>query len=190
MVACPKNWTLKQKIQVNEIAIGPRQWAAFSHRFSPISDKEVQAAYSLLPTDIHLILQRSCPVFPESGKLIKDTHTLAYISEAENAFDALKFVMSLNYPGVLQKNMYDQFVSHEQFSKGIKNHVESLEKPFKDCWVLMAKDVLGGYDQAPRSRGKSFVEQVEMVNALALLSGLPYKVPRTVEATSALMHTF
>ena len=173
-------------VTYNTLAFGPDQWA--KHMGKVATDEEIRAALSILPANIEKILCSPCPVFPGSGKLVKDTHVLVYIDQSVGRTAIILTssgeLLEAKLDGSNRKNKGFEYIHPEVLSK--------LNKPVDQAhWVLMTKDVLGGDDLGPNgSRGKAYATQEKMVEELAERSGELYEVPQTLEAVAALIAHF
>lgn len=169
---------VSKQVIYNAVAFGPDQWAKYMHKEA--TDEEVQTALAMLPSDIMKILHSPCPVFPSSGKQVKDTHELVYIG-TEMTLASLGALVEANLNSNSRKNKGYAFISPQV--------LERLDKPVeKGHWVLMSKDVLGGEDTGPEgSRGKTYAVQTKMVAELTVRSGENYMVPNTLEAVAVLI---
>ncbi|MBA3603582.1 MAG: hypothetical protein H0W50_08075 [Parachlamydiaceae bacterium] len=193
-----KSDDLKSKIdEVHKLFLGPQQWAKF-YGIKFCSDEEIQKAFSILPRDIFETLNSKCSVFPTSEKLVKETHTLVYVSKLINGrkitltnlgklairklpLDKSKVVfdnISSYYPGMERKKL--------EGYKYIRADVvavldKSLDQPH---WVLLPIDLLEG------SRGRCYEAQKKMVQELSKKSGFSYTVPKTIDAVASIIGHF
>jgi hypothetical protein len=184
LLACPlvnKQWQkaitndpqlkeLQEKIHdLREIAFGPEHWAKFAKVSAPTVE-EIQKAYLRLPQNINEILNSPCQAFPESGKLVRETHELVYISEKITLTALGEIVEPKLAPNARDVKGY-QYIS--------KKIITDLNKPIDQShWVLMTKDVLEG------SRHLSYVQQQAMVQKLSETSGKTHGVPKIHEAVA------
>ncbi len=183
IVPC-KNPNLQQKVmeqaELQKIAIGPRDWAVFCGATLP-TDEDIQAAYACLPDNIHEILYSLCPVFPETGNLVKVTHVLVYISN----------LITPTSLGKLAETKLDKETPRrvEGYSHIWPKVLEKLDKPVGEAyWILMTKDVLGRENLGPTgSRNKRYDRQKTMVEDLAKRTGIAYTIPQTLEAVAAVI---
>jgi hypothetical protein len=128
-----------------------------------------------LPPNIGEILNRQCIFWPD--KKVHETHLLVFIPETVNGkpfhLDYLSELIQSPKSG--PKTKYDYYFDNTKKELGTK----SLEPH----WVLMTKDVI------PESRNKSYEDQKARVQKKAEESGIPYELPKALEAaTVILMH--
>lgn len=181
----------------NKVAFGPEDWA--KHMGIRISDEDIKAAYVMLPENIEQILNTLCPVFPESGKLVKDTHMLVYIPSSVNGKDINGNEITKEITLSSLGDLVEKRLSKEGGSRRVAGYryiwdkvLEKLDKPVEEVhWMLMTKDVLGGMDTGVNgSRGKTYTVQQEMVKKLSKDSDVDYVVPKTLEAVAAIISQF
>jgi hypothetical protein len=138
--------------------------------------------FSSLPQDIGSILSRPCKGFP--GNRVIDSHMLVYLPRsintpnAEGILERLPFTLN-NLERLMESKLDNFFPGFRIDWNGIV--VLYGNRSLTDRgWVLMMKDVI------PGSRGSSYSDQVEMVENIALRSGLPYQVPSLLEAAACI----
>ncbi len=182
--------------EVNQIFLGPQQWSQF-FKIKFCLDEEIQKAFSILPHDIFKILNSLCHVFPSTGKLVKETHTLVYVSkrinEREITLTTLGKLAAIKLPLKISKVMFDNISSYypgiEKKQKGyrfIRADIlavlnKSLDQPH---WVLLPTDLLEG------SRGRCYESQKKMVQELSEKSGFSYTIPKTIDAVASIIGHF
>jgi hypothetical protein len=129
-----------------------------------------------LPANINEILNRSCPFWP--GKLVKDTHLLVLVPATVNGIpftlDLLGDLIKSPQGGGSKTEYMYYYGSTVQEELGAKS-------PGSSYWVLMTRDVL------PDSRGKKYDAQEALVAAHASRLGLPYEMPDTLSAATAIL---
>ncbi len=129
-----------------------------------------------LPADIHQILNAPCPFWP--GKRVEETHLLTLIPRTVNGRP-----FTLNSLGeLIQKPQGGgKATKYDSFLGEIKKEYGNIA-PIASYWVLMTKDII------PKSGGKTFDAQKQLLATYNQRSRLPYEVPRLLEsATSILM---
>jgi hypothetical protein len=128
-----------------------------------------------LPSDIDDILDRACPFW--SGRKIRDTHLLVLIPAT---VDGVPFTLNLlkelvenpksgGHRG--QYNYYDRLVQAQL----------GAASPAASYWLLMTRDVL------PKSRSKTYADQKKLVADHARRTGMPYELPKALEAATAIL---
>lgn len=147
----------------NELVFGPEKWA---EKYVEVDAKEASSA---LPADMFDILNGPCEAFP--GKKVWQTHMLVWIPGSINGRP-----LTLNSLGELAKKYFPNLLTgYSGILDGIVK--EYADKPYDSSrWVLMTKDVLLG------SRNKIYVVQQAIVANLAKRTGIPYEVPKVLEA--------
>jgi hypothetical protein len=148
------------------MAIGPKEWSQYFG--------EVGAAPPL-PANIDAVLDSPCPFWPD--KRVKDTHLLVLVPAT---VDGMPFTLDrlgelIKSPqGGGSKTKYDYYDSHVQKELG-------AQSPGSSYWVLMTRDVL------PDSRDETHGVQKEMVAAHASRLDLPYEMPDSLSAATAIL---
>lgn len=163
-------------------------------RMVVLSDEEIKAAYSILPSNIHEILNSPCPLLPKAGKLIKDTHVFAYAPEAILGFKIdFKFFGELvaKYFLPCKKNKWQGFDDDRDtrfqvpgYSRTRKTIHKINPSVAERCWVLMAKDMYEACEW------KKIAKQHKILKELSEHTELPYAVPRLMEAVIAINAQF
>jgi hypothetical protein len=146
--------------------LGEVEWRHYFGEVGPVPD---------LPSDMAAILDSACPFW--SGKKVKETHLLVLIPAT---VDRKPFTLNLleeliqcpkNGGHKTQYSCYDSDVQ-QQFG---------ASSPAASYWLLMTRDVL------PGSRDRTYAAQKELVAAYARCTGLPYKLPKALEAATAIL---
>jgi hypothetical protein len=149
------------------MAFGPQEWSRYYG--------EVGAALPL-PTDIDAILDAPCPFW--KGKKVRDTHLLVLLPAT---VDGKSFTLNLleelikspkSSEHKTEYRWYDGYDLQEQIGNNSPDH---------SYWLLMTRDVL------PESRGKSYGDQKALVAGHASRMGLPYELPKVLEAATAIL---
>jgi hypothetical protein len=146
--------------------LGEAVWRRYFGEIGPVPD---------LPSDMAAVLDSGCSFWP--GKKVRDTHLLVLIPAT---VDNQPF--SLNLLGELiqhpknggHKTQYRCYDSDAQAQLGAAS-------PTASYWLLMTRDVL------PESRGKTDADQKELVADRASQTGLPYELPKALEAATAIL---
>ncbi|MBA3602988.1 MAG: hypothetical protein H0W50_04965 [Parachlamydiaceae bacterium] len=158
-------------------AFGPQQWAKFFGEATP-SDEEIQAAFSILPNNIHEILNRPCPVFLNSGKLIKDTHTLVYIPKYINETEFTLTTLGVKVESKLLQWQERKVPGYKYMLKENQGELKQNEPVNQPHWVLMPLGVLDN------SKNISNLQKQTMVKNLVESSGSAYTIPKAIEAVA------
>jgi hypothetical protein len=161
----------RTKTIIPSMAFGPQEWKKYYG--------EVGAAPSL-PTNIETILGASCPFWPE--KQVKDTHLLALIPAT---VDGAPF--TLNLLGELirrpksdgHRTQYRGY-GDDNYERDTKEQIGAIF-PAVSYWLLMTRDML------PDSHDKAYAYQKELVAAYAKRAGLPYELPKALEAATVIL---
>jgi hypothetical protein len=128
-----------------------------------------------LPSNMTAILDSACPFWP--CKRVRDTHLLVLIPAKVNgqpfSLDLLReLIQNPNNGG--HKTKYRYYGSGVQAQFGASSLATSY-------WLLMTRDVL------PESSSKTYVNQKRLVAAQARRTGLPYELPKALEAATAIL---
>ena len=125
--------------------------------------------------DIDLVLNSSCPFWP--GSKVKDTHLLVLVPKMVSGRP-----FTLNFLGELIKNpnMRGYGAKYRTYGSAVQRELGG-GSPNRSYWVLMTRDVL------PGSRGMSHEDHEELVSAHVQRTDLPYGMPRTLEAATAIL---
>jgi hypothetical protein len=128
-----------------------------------------------LPSDIDQILGSPCPFW--SGKRVRDTHLLVLIPATVNGKP-----FSLNLLGELVRYPQGRGYSTEfnYYDSDVQGRF-GTQSPVRSYWVLMTHGVLKG------SRSKKYASQQALVAYHASRAGLPYELPGTLEAATAIL---
>jgi hypothetical protein len=128
-----------------------------------------------LPDNIEATLDASCSFWP--GKKVKDTHLLVLIPVKVNghpfSLDRLRDLIQRPNNGG-HKTQYRWYASDVEERFGATS-------PAASYWLLMTRDVL------PGSRGRGYRDQEKMIADHASRTGLPYELPKALEAATAIL---
>lgn len=132
---------------------------------------EIDKTVPPIPQTLLEAWESECPVYPGTGKKVKDTHVLVYKSAKMNG-----------KPHTI--NAFAELITNPDGSKGYRY----LNKQVRDSlgnksdekgeWLLMTKDVI------PGSLGKNLLEQQELVNSLSEKAKAKYLIPTGLEAAT------
>ena len=130
-----------------------------------------------LPDGIARIMNSPCPFW--NGKKVKDTHLLTLIPSHVGGKP-----LTLDYLGELmrspkeghRKAHYDSSDSRNEFYWKYVSPVIGQQSPGSPYWFLMTRRGLNG------SGDKSYADQCQLIADHANRTGLPYEVPRALEA--------
>jgi hypothetical protein len=148
------------------MAIGPKEWKQYFG--------EVGAAPPL-PANIDEILNGSCPFW--RGKLVKDTHLLVLVPAT---VDGIPFTLDLLGDLIKSPKGGGSKTKYYHYSSVVKEEL-GTQSPGSSYWVLRTRDVL------PDSRDKTYDAQKTVVAAHASRLGLPYVMPHTLAAATAIL---
>jgi hypothetical protein len=146
--------------------LGEVEWKHYFGEVEPAPD---------LPSNMTAILDSACPFWP--CKRVRDTHLLVLIPAKVNgqpfSLDLLReLIQHPNNGG--HKTKYRYYGSGVQAQLGASSLAASY-------WLLMTRDVL------PESSSKTYVNQKQLVVAQARRTGLPYELPKALEAATAIL---
>jgi NACalpha-BTF3-like transcription factor len=128
-----------------------------------------------LPSDMTAILDSTCPFWP--GRKVKDTHLLVLIPARVND---QPFSLNLLHDLVQHPSNGGHKTQYRYYGSGVKEQL-GASSPAASYWLLMTRDVL------PGSRDKSYGDQKKLVADHARRTGLPYELPQTLEAATAIL---
>jgi hypothetical protein len=149
--------------------LGEMEWKHYFGEVGPVPD---------LPGDIDIILDSTCPFWPE--KKVRDTHLLQLIPAT---VDGAPFTLNL-LGKLLQRPKNGR---HEtKYERYYSDQVQAQfgeKSPNCSYWLLMTRDILEG------SRGRAYLDQRALAARCAGSDGRPYEIPAALEAATAiLMH--
>jgi len=148
------------------MAFGKAKWAKY------FGDVGVEPP---LPRDIEGILNAQCIFW--SNKKVKDTHLLVLVPQTVNG----KPFHLNSLSKLIKRSLSGNKTEYRNYSKYVKNDLGNQSSP--SHWALMTKDVI------PKSRNKAYKKQKRLVASHAQKSGIPYELPKALDATTAiLMH--
>ena len=152
--------------ELNALKFGKQAWEQY---FGDVGREP------LLPSRIFTILDSPCPFW--AGRKVRDTHLLVLIP---STVDGEPF--TVNKLGELIKQKFpDNEEGYRRNSLRAKRAVGNETLPDAPYWLLMARDVLAD------SRDTGYVAQKELVAGHANRTGLPYQLPRTLEAATVIL---
>jgi hypothetical protein len=128
-----------------------------------------------LPADMEVTLDASCPFWP--GKQVKDTHLLVLIPAQ---VDGKPFTLDLLVELIKSPKGGGNETQCRYYDSAVQSQVGN-ETQASSYWVLLTRDVL------PGSRCKGYGAQKELVSAHASRTGLHYKMPKALEAATAIL---
>ena len=147
------SWILSDKI-------GQRAWERY---YGAVGEEPA------LPADIEEMMDSPCPFW--EGKRVKETHLLVLIPE-----QLAGRPLTLDYVGELIKRPQEGYgTEYRSYPDAIRDAI-GHQSPESSYWVLMTRDVLEG------SRNKTYKDQCALVADHANRTGLPYEVPKALEA--------
>ena len=158
--------TSSQLKQLPPIAFGKADWEKY---FGTVGEEPP------LPPDIDKILQGPCPIWP--GKRVQDTHLLTLIPPSVNGkpltLDSLSELVERPQGGGLASN-------YKYYNDTVKKEFGNRSST-KAMWALMTKDVIRN------SRNISYAVQKDLVQGLSVRTGLPYKLPKALDAAVSIL---
>jgi len=126
-----------------------------------------------LPSNIEQILNTQCTFWPD--KKVKETHLLVLVPQTVDGkpfcLDTLgELIRSPKTGHKTQYRCYSDDVKKELGTQSVASH-----------WVLMTRDVI------PNSRNEGYEEQKSLVASHAKKRGVPYLLPKTLDAITAIV---
>jgi energy-coupling factor transporter ATP-binding protein EcfA2 len=155
------------KTAVPSMAFGPQEWSRYYGE---------AGAAPPLPADMDTVLSASCPFWPD--RKVRDTHLLVLLPATVNGkpftLNLLRELIKSPKSGghKTQYRYYDGHAVKEQIGNNAPDH---------SYWLLMTRDVL------PESRNKTHADQKALVAGHASRTGLPYELPKALEAAAAIL---
>jgi hypothetical protein len=128
-----------------------------------------------LPSNIDDILGSACPFW--SGKKIRDTHLLVLIPAT---VDGAPFTLNLLKKLIEHPKNGGYRAQYRYYGDNIKAQLGAVSLA-ASYWLLMTRDVL------PESCSKKYAEQKKLVADHAKRTGLPYELPKALEAATAIL---
>jgi hypothetical protein len=152
-------------VALRAVTFGAQEWKKYFGEVDEIP----------LPADIDEILDRPCPFWPD--KQVKDTHLLVLIPATVSGVP-----FTLNQLGkLIQRPNNDGHSTKYRFYGDLVKAQIGEQSPPRSYWLLMTRDIL------PDSRYKTYDAQKALVAAYASKLGLPYEMPHTLEAATAIL---
>jgi energy-coupling factor transporter ATP-binding protein EcfA2 len=148
------------------MAFGPQEWNRYYGKVG---------ATPPLPADIDAILRSRCPFWPE--KKVEDTHLLVLIPAT---VDGEPFTLNLLEKRIKSPKNGGKATEYRHYHHTVKSEIGTVSPP-ASYWLLMTRYVL------PKSRGKGYGDQKKLVVGHARCTGLPYEVPKVLEAATAVL---
>ena len=152
--------------QESRMAFGAKEWQRYFGEVGPAPD---------LPSDIDAILGAPCPFW--GGSTVRDTHLLVLIPAT---VDGVPFTLSL-LGDLIRRPKNDGYeTTYRFYHNKVKSQIGAacLQASY---WLLMTHDVL------PESNGKNYSDQKELIAGHVNRTGLPYKLPKVLEAATAIL---
>jgi hypothetical protein len=149
-------------------ALGEMEWKHYFGEVEPAPD---------LPGDMDDILDSTCPFWPE--KQVKDTHLLVLMPAT---VDGKPFTLNLLRELIESPKRHSggHGTKYGYYSDATKAQIGN-NSPDRSYWLLMTRDVL------PGSRDKSYRDQKKLIAGHAKRTGLPYELPKALEAAAAIL---
>jgi hypothetical protein len=146
--------------------LGEIEWKHYFGEVEPAPD---------LPTGVNDILDSACPFWPD--RKVRDTHLLVLIPAT---VDEKPFTLNLLRELIQHPKNGGHKTEYEYYDEDTKAQFGN-KSPGQSYWLLMTRDVL------PESRNKMYAEQKKLVAAHASRTGLPYELPKALEAVTAIL---
>jgi hypothetical protein len=147
--------------------LGEIEWKYYFGEVDPAPD---------LPSNMTDILDSACPFWPE--KQVKDTHLLALIPAKVNG---QPFSLNLFKELIQNPKNGGHKTQYQDYDNSSLQSLIDENSTARSYWLLMTSDVL------PESRNKTYANQQEVVADYARVENLPYKVPKVLEAATAIL---
>jgi energy-coupling factor transporter ATP-binding protein EcfA2 len=155
-----------QSLCTPAMAFGVEEWRQYYGEVGSAPD---------LPSDIDDILDSACPFW--SSRKIRDTHLLVLIPAKVNG---QLFSLNLLRELIQHPNNGGYKTQYRCYDSDLQAQLGAAS-PTASYWLLITRDVL------PESRSKKYADQKELVTAHASRVGLPYELPKALEAAAAIL---
>jgi hypothetical protein len=127
------------------------------------------------PSDIAVILNSMCPFWPD--RQVKDTHLLVLIPATVNG---KPYNLNLLEELIQHPKGGGHATEYRYYARDVRKQV-GAQSPTSSYWVLMTREVLEG------GRGQRYAGQQSLVADHASRTGLPYVLPGSLEAATAIL---
>jgi energy-coupling factor transporter ATP-binding protein EcfA2 len=148
------------------MAFGPQEWSKYYGKVEKVPP---------LPTDIEATLDAPCPFWPD--RKVRDTHLLVLLPAT---VDGKPFTLNLLSELIKSPKSGEHKTQYGWYDSGLREKIGAVS-PAASYWLLMTRDVL------PESRNKTYADQKELVAGHAMRTGLPYELPKALEAATAIL---
>ena len=156
--------------ELNQLAFSRKSWEKY---FGAVGKEPP------LPPRIFDILNSPCPFW--ASRRVRDTHLLVLIP-SKIKWQGRWYDFTLDTLGKLIKQKFpDNKDGYRYYSPHAKNAVGNEKLPGAPYWLLMTRDVL------VNSRNTVYAAQKELVAGYANRTGLPYRLPRALEAATEIL---
>jgi hypothetical protein len=142
---------------------------AWQHYYGEVGEEPA------LPDDIEATLNAPCPFWPE--RQVKDTHLLVLIPAT---VDGVPFTLNLLRRLIQCPKNGGHKTQYCRYESDVREQLGTTS-PAASYWLLMTRDVL------PESRDKSYRDQKKLIATHASRTSLPYEMPETLEAATAIL---
>jgi hypothetical protein len=146
--------------------LGEVEWKHYFGEVGPAPD---------LPEDMVTILDSTCPFWPD--KKVKETHLLALIP---TTVDGRPFTLNLLGELIQHPKNGGAEARYRYYNSTVKEQMGS-KSPDRSYWLLMTRYVL------PGSCDKTYADHKKWVADHASRTSLPYELPKTLEAATAIL---
>jgi hypothetical protein len=146
--------------------LGEVEWKHYFGDIEPAPD---------LPGDIDDTLDSACPFWPD--RKVRDTHLLVLLPAT---VDGKPFTLNLLSELIKNPRSGGHKTQYSWYDGDVQEQVDAVS-PAASYWLLMTRDVL------PESRNKTYADQKELVAVHASRTGLPYELPKALEAAAAIL---
>jgi hypothetical protein len=152
----------------SRMAFGAEEWR---HYYGEVGEEPA------LPDDIEATLDAPCPFWCQERKKVRDTHLLVLIPAT---VDGALFTLSLLEDLIQHPKNGGYETEYEYYDEDTKAQFGN-NSPCRSYWLLMTRDVL------PESRSKTYAAQQKLIADHARDTGLPYELPKVLEAATAIL---
>jgi hypothetical protein len=142
---------------------------AWQHYYGEVGEEPA------LPDDIEATLNAPCPFWPEQR--VRDTHLLVLIPAT---VDGVPFTLNLLRRLIQCPKNGGHKTQYRSYESDVREQLGATS-PAASYWLLMTRDVL------PESRDRSYRDQKKLIATHASRTSLPYEMPETLEAATAIL---
>jgi hypothetical protein len=155
-----------QSLRIPAMAFGAKEWQQYYGKVEPVPD---------LPSNMDEILDSACPFWPD--RKVRDTHLLVLLPAT---VDGKPFTLALLKELIERPKSGGHRTEYSHYDSAVKKQLGAVS-PAASYWLLMTRDVL------PGSLYEAYADQKALVAGHTSRTGLPYELPKVLEAATAIL---